>query len=98
MNDALQFAIGVFLGVLVSVPVALVIAASTRPRTRGANRSTNTQHIEAELVTDERLAIPKDDYVASVQALGDKMASPDPYTRQLAALAYDALKDAVRPL
>jgi len=98
VNDILAVAIGVALGVLASVPVAMVIAAPYRSRPQRAERSTDAQRVEAELVTDERLAIPKDDYVASVQALGDKMASLDPYTRQLAALAYDAFKDAVKPL
>ena len=53
--------------------------------------------VRAEIVTDGRLAISKDDYLASVVALGNGMAPPDPYTRNLAAMAYDAFRDAVIP-
>lgn len=60
--------------------------------------SASEKRMAAEIVTDaDLLEIPKDDYLASVIALGDKMASPDPQTRQLAVLAYDAFKSSVKP-
>lgn len=95
MNEVLAVAIGAVFGVLASVPVAMVIAASTQPRK--IERSASVQRIDAELITDERIAISKDGYLTSVKALGDMMASPDPSTRHVAALAYDAFRDAVKP-
>ena len=97
MSDTLAVVIGLVIGVLASVPMAVVIAAPTRRKSRLAERPENALSVRAEIVTDGRLAISKDDYLASVVALGNGMASPDPYTRNLAAMAYDAFRDAVIP-
>lgn len=99
MSESLQFVIGLVLGLLVSIPISLAIKTLMTQARPNHQPLPGIERLDAELVvpTDERLAISKGDYLASVAALGDAMGSPDPYTRQLAANAYDAFKEAVKP-
>lgn len=84
---------GLMLGFAASVGIAFIIAGIwQRPIQQTKTYKRNTEKADAEIV------ISKEDYVASVKLLGDKMASPDPAERALAAQAYDAFKSSVRPV
>ena len=88
--------------VAIEVGLMLCFAACVGVGFLAASRIGRKEIIEtgrAEIVpqTGKVLVIPKEDYLTSISALGDKMASPDPEIRQLAALAYDAFRSSVEP-
>lgn len=81
--------VGLMLGFAISIAVAFFVSSRNKGDSP-VNRKNAHQ-------TAEILVIPKEDYVASVKLLGDRMASPDPAERALAAQAYDAFLSSVRP-
>lgn len=81
---------GLMIGFAASIGIAFIVTGIWQRPVQQTQRR-NTEKADAEIV------IPKEDYVASIKLLGDKMASPDPAERQLAAQAYDAFKSSVRP-
>ncbi len=103
-NDALSVLIGVIFGVAASIPTSLLIVAAAKPRHEPYRQEPQRpQRVEAEIVvtpakpTDDRLEISTDLWLESLNAINDKLASPDPDTRQLASDVYDAFKATVRP-
>lgn len=100
-NDALSVLIGVIFGVAASIPTSLLIVAAAKSRPEQYRpEPRRPQRVEAEIIVkpaDDRLEIPANLYLESINAINDKLASPDPDVRQLASDIYDAFKATVRP-
>ena len=90
-GDLLAAAIG-------ALDVVILTALGIWAWGNGGSKSSAVERTDAEILDADYLAIPKSDYLASIIALGDRMASPDPEVRQLASMAYDAFKHSVKPL